>query len=89
VNQRERDLMARIHDGVSTIGALTPSNPMDIRAISHNLGIATKGAKRLKHAISNLGYGDYDLCAEELDEAEHILSRRPAQSDSTDNQQED
>lgn len=81
MNQRERDLMSRIYGSVGTIGGLTPSNPADIRAISHNLKIATEGAGALRMAISCLGYGDYGDAAEYLDDAESILARRPSSGD--------
>jgi hypothetical protein len=80
VNQKERDVLARIYSAVHTVSTLTPKNPADIGAITYNLPIATKGSARIADAISNFGYGDLTLAGEYLDEAEEILARRPEPS---------
>lgn len=77
MTKRERELLGRVYDGLTTISSLTPQNPMDIKAVAHNLPIAVKGSGKLAAAVSSIGFGDFDFAVEYLDEAEEILSRRP------------
>jgi hypothetical protein len=78
MKQKEKELLERIYDCTRTMGTLRPSNPADIRAISHNLKISTEASRELRDAISSLGFGDYQDCAEYLDSAAEILGRRPS-----------
>jgi hypothetical protein len=81
VKQREKDLLVRVYECVGTMSGLQPKNPADINAISHNLKISTDAASSLHRAISCLGFGDFQDCAEILDRAEEILESRPAPSE--------
>lgn len=88
MTQREKDLLVRIYECVATMSGLRPTNPADINAISHNLRISTEAASPLHRAISSLGFGDYQECAEYLDWAEAILARRPSAPAHTEEQGE-
>lgn len=74
MTKRERELLVGIFEVTNTIGSLTPQNPADLKAITHNLPTATRAAKATASAISNLGYGDFDLCADYIDVAKRILA---------------
>lgn len=73
MTQRERELLGEIYDCANTLASLTPKNPADIQAITHNLSIATRGSDLLATAISALGFGDHEPCAEYIAEAKAVL----------------
>lgn len=73
MNQRERELLARVYACVDKVAAAQARNPADIKTIV-NIGQEVRaGAKSLALAVSCLGFGDYTDCAEYLDEAEATL----------------
>jgi hypothetical protein len=74
MTQREKELLSGIYDCAKTLGTLTPKNPMDLQAIAHNLSISVKGADQLTYAISALGFGDHESCAEYIAECKAVLS---------------
>jgi hypothetical protein len=70
MNQRERDLLGRIYTCTLSIsgGGHHDTRPAELERVR-------EGAKFLAHAISNLGFGDLEEAAAELDAAEDRLAK--------------
>jgi hypothetical protein len=76
VTRKEKELLGRIYGCVNRISALGPRNPADIAGLSRADLQISRYVPRLASAISNLGFGDLDGCAEDLDDAEAGLGVR-------------
>lgn len=60
VKPRERKILGRVYTVLCKMSGLEPTNPCDIRGIARGCSVATTAAKYLSHAVSEVGYGDFD-----------------------------
>jgi hypothetical protein len=67
VTKREKELLARIYGDVQRLATVGPRNPADIRALARADKFVAQQAPVVASAISNLGFGDFEQCVEDLD----------------------
>lgn len=73
MNQREKVLLARVHRCVDRAAGLGPMNPADIENVVLAHRRQKEAGRYTALALSCLGYGDLEDCAEYLDCAEQVL----------------
>jgi hypothetical protein len=75
VNQREREILARIYTVANDLASLPPSNPADIKRHVQASNAVRDVGRSLAFAISSLGFGDLPEARYELDDAESKLEQ--------------
>lgn len=76
MTQREKELLGRIYGCVNRLGTLGPRNPADIAGLARADRLVQQNAKQIAMAISSLGFGDFQDCAETLDDVEAAIGVR-------------
>lgn len=80
MNKRDRDFVDGLDRVLATIASLTPQNPADINAISHNHRIAVAAAKDAHFAASLYRGGEVEWAMDELEKANATLAKEPQPS---------